>query len=120
MSNIRENDRVVIHKPGYESKIGVVDKMYSAGLCIVRLEDNTLIKCLREHLTLCEDEDVKSDPDRETITITRGELLRIMTEIVSLVSREAKDTMFELAIAITGTVITKRLDEKLFGRKGDR
>ena len=54
---MRENDKVVILRPGYIGSIGVIDTVISNNLCIVKLDNGELVKCISSDIVLTTKED---------------------------------------------------------------
>lgn len=111
----RENDKVTLVKRGYEGLVGVIDAVYNNELYIVKLGDNTLVKCLEDDIVVMDKEEESTpDPKDQTITISRDDFLKISSEVITELTNKDRDSMFTIALGLTGAIVSSAICKRLF------
>lgn len=105
---IKKGDKVRVHRTG---AIGVVE-MTDLGILIVKLSDETLIKCLAGDVAKVEEE-----INPEQITITREAFRNAAVNALDpeRLAREFDDAGKILLIGLAGAMVVKHMEEELFG-----
>lgn len=124
MLEIKVGDRVlvsdrVVHGP--EAPVGVVTEIVPRiddVIYIVRLDNNQLIKCIENDLTLIPE--TNREDMEDTITISKEDLEKALTKVTNPLNYEdtiGKDTA--IVFGLSGLIISKALVKELFGADND-
>lgn len=110
---MQKSDRVIYIGDTFCGEIGIITDITDS-YYIVKLNNDTLIKCLPQELQKIE------DPTPETITITREEFEDAVKAVLtpSLYQDDIHDYGMITAVCLSGELVCKKLANELFGDNG--
>ena len=77
---------------------------------IVQLENKDIIKCHAHEVEI-----IREEPKTDTITLTREEFKKEVTEVINSISENSLDLFTVTALTLSATLITGKLEKRLFG-----
>ena len=120
MSEVKVNDRIMIKAEEcliLKALYGRVEKIYQGMreiAYLVRLDNNELVKLLRDQFEVVQEDEKEEKPN--TITITREEFKEKALDVVmKLSNKETKDIHKMIIIGLVGSMISAKLEVEIFG-----